>query len=72
MVKIYYAVYEIEPQHGKNINEIILAPYETKEEAELARIKYGYCDNNYYVDIMKQKKNTKEVNNYFFGVFFLY
>jgi len=31
-------------------NGVILAPYNTKEEAEQARVKYGYGDDNYYVD----------------------
>jgi hypothetical protein len=29
---------------------LILAPFNTKEEAEEARVKYGYGDDNYYVD----------------------
>ena len=42
-----YAVYEKEPRHGKDINGVMMAPFSTKEEAELARVKYGYNDDNY-------------------------
>lgn len=48
-----YAVYEKEPAHGKDVNGIILAPYNTKEDAEEARKKYGYTSENYFVDILK-------------------
>jgi hypothetical protein len=48
--KEYYAVYEKEPAHQNEKNGVILAPYKTKEEAEQARIKYGYSGDNYYVD----------------------
>jgi hypothetical protein len=48
--KEYYAVYEKEPRHQNEKNGVILAPYKTKEEAEQARVKYGYGDDNYYVD----------------------
>lgn len=40
--KEYYAVYEKEPSHQNEKNDVILAPYNTKEEAEQVRIKYGY------------------------------
>jgi hypothetical protein len=45
-----YAVYEKEPRHGKDKNGVILAPFNTIKEAEEARIKCGYSDDNYYVD----------------------
>jgi hypothetical protein len=45
-----FAVYEKVPAHGNTPNDVILAPYNTKEEAELARTKYGYGNDNYYVD----------------------
>ena len=48
-----FAVYEKEPRHGKDKDGVILEPFNTKEEAEQARIKYGYGDDNYYVDKMK-------------------
>lgn len=48
-----YAVYEKEPRHGKDINGVMMAPFSTKEEAELVRVKYGYNDDNYYVDKLK-------------------
>lgn len=48
--KEQFAVYEKEPAHGKEKDGVILAPYNTKEEAEQARVKYGYGDDNYYVD----------------------
>lgn len=48
--KEYYAVYEKEPRHQNEKNGVILAPYNTEEEAEQARVKYGYGGDNYYVD----------------------
>jgi hypothetical protein len=48
-----FAVYEKEPRHGKDKDGVILEPFNTKEEAEQARIKYGYGDDNYYVEKMK-------------------
>ena len=48
-----YAVYEKEPAHGAESNGVILAPFNTKEEAEQARKKYGYNWDNYYVDKLK-------------------
>jgi hypothetical protein len=53
MKKEQFAVYEKEPAHGKDKNGIILAPFDTKEEAEEAMRKYGYDTDNYYVDIFK-------------------
>lgn len=50
MKKEQYAVYEKEPRHGKDKNGVILAPFNTKEEAEKAGKKYGYYGDNYYVD----------------------
>jgi hypothetical protein len=44
-----YAVYEHEPAHGKDKNGVILAPFKTREEAEKARVDYGYVSDNYYV-----------------------
>ena len=49
-MKEQYAVYEKEPAHGKDKDNIILAPFNTKEEAEQTRLKYGYGSDNYYVD----------------------
>jgi hypothetical protein len=51
--KEQFAVYEREPMHGKDKNGVILAPYNTKEEAETAKEKYGYDNNNYYVDVLR-------------------
>ena len=48
--KEQFAVFEREPAHGKDKDGVILAPYNTEEEAEQARVKYGYGDDNYYVD----------------------
>ncbi len=45
-----YGVYEKTPQHQGQINGIILAPYNNKEEAEEDRQRYGYNTDNYYVD----------------------
>jgi hypothetical protein len=47
-----YAVYEKEPAHVRDKNGIILAPFNTKEEAEIASKKYGYYGDNYYIDII--------------------
>jgi len=50
--KKQYAVYEKIPQHGKDPNGIILAPFNNMEEAQIAREKYGYNTENYYIDIL--------------------
>lgn len=59
-----YAVYEKEPRHGKDRNGVILAPFNTSKEAEEAKIKYGYGDDNYYVDkvnyLLVNKQNENE------------
>jgi hypothetical protein len=47
-----WAVYEKEPAHVRDKNGIILAPFNTKEEAEIASKKYGYYGDNYYIDII--------------------
>lgn len=44
-----FAVYEKEPAHGKDRDGIILAPFNSKKEAEDAGKKYGYHGENYYV-----------------------
>jgi hypothetical protein len=51
--KEQFAVYEKEPEHGKDNDGVILAPYNTKEEAETAKKRYGYDNDNYYVDILR-------------------
>lgn len=53
MKREFYAVYEREPQHGSQKNGVILGPFKTKQAAEQARVKYGYGNDNYYVDILK-------------------
>lgn len=50
---IRYAVYEKLPAHGSEVNGIILCPFNSKEDAENARNKYGYGNSNYYIDIYK-------------------
>lgn len=45
-----YVVYEKIPAHGSIENGVILGYYNTKEEAEIDRMKYGYSSDNYYVD----------------------
>lgn len=45
-----FAVYEKEPAHGRDKNGVILAPFNSKEEAEKAGKKYGYHGDNYYID----------------------
>jgi hypothetical protein len=44
-----YAVYEKVPAHGSAINNVILAPYKSEQEAQEAREKYGYNNDNYYI-----------------------
>ena len=48
-----WAVFEKVPAHGSTENSVILSPYNSKEEAESAREKYGYGTDNYYVDVLK-------------------
>lgn len=48
-----YAVYEREPQICKKPHGIVLSPYDTSNEAEDARIKFGYVSDNYYVAWLK-------------------
>jgi hypothetical protein len=38
---------------GKDKDGVILAPYNTKEEAETAKKRYGYDNDNYYVDVLR-------------------
>ena len=49
LIRDWFAVYEKIPAHGSTPNNIILGNYNSKEEAELARKKYGYDNENYYV-----------------------
>ena len=53
-----YAVYEKKPAHGNLENNVILAPYKSKEEAEEAKVKYGYGNDNYYVDLYNISKDV--------------
>lgn len=57
MKKEQFAVYEKNPQHGKEKYIIILAPFYTKEAAEIASKKYGYYGDNYYIDKLEIKKH---------------
>ncbi len=50
MKKEQFAVYEKKPFHGKEENGVILAPFNTKHDAEQARLRFGYNNDNYYVD----------------------
>lgn len=52
----YFAVYEKKPTHGSEEHNIILAPFASKEDAEVYRKKFGYDTDNYYVDKLKQIK----------------
>ncbi len=45
-----YAVFEREPQKGPTPNGIVMGPYFSKEEAEQAKIKWGFISDNFYVD----------------------
>ena len=47
-----YAVYEKSPAHGSEEYDVILAPYNTPEEAQKARELYGYNTDDYYVDVI--------------------
>jgi hypothetical protein len=62
MNKEQFAIYEKTPQHGKDYNGVILAPFNTKEEAEIAGKKYGYYGDNYYADILDYNKKSKIIN----------
>jgi hypothetical protein len=62
MNKEQFAVYEIEPAHGSIKNGIILGPFATREEAESARLKYGYSGDNYYVDNMNKEKYNQIID----------
>jgi len=48
-----YAVYEKVPAHGSEENGIILGPFNSEEDAQQARKKYGYSSSNYFVDKIK-------------------
>ena len=58
MEKEQFAVYEKEPRHGKDKNSVILAPFDTREDAEIAAKKYGYYGDNYYVDKLNKTLNV--------------
>ena len=62
MNKEQFAIYEKTPQHGKDYNGVILAPFNTKEEAEIAGKKYGYYGDNYYADILDYNKKSRIMN----------
>jgi hypothetical protein len=47
-----FAVYEREALMNRYDDGIILGNFNSKEEAEEARIKYGFTSDNYYVDIV--------------------
>ena len=51
--KEQYAVYEKIPKHGKDINGVILGPFNSKEEAEKSKNKYGYNTDNYFINKIK-------------------
>lgn len=46
-----WAVYEREPRHCAEPNTVVLASFDSSEEAETARGEYGYTDDNYYVGV---------------------
>jgi hypothetical protein len=50
VTKLRYAVYEKTPAHGSILNNVILGPFTSEEEAQNAREKYGYNNDNYYID----------------------
>jgi hypothetical protein len=49
-MKQQFAVYEKNPAHSSKENPVILAPFNTKDQAIQAMIKWGYNNDNYYVD----------------------
>ena len=51
MIKTQYAVFEKVPAHSNKPDSVIFGPYNTKEEAQFDRVKYGYDTDNYYVDV---------------------
>jgi len=53
MEKIF-AVYEKNPFHQKEINGVILSPFNTYDDAKEAMIKFGYENENYYVDVVNK------------------
>jgi hypothetical protein len=61
-MKKIFAVYEKKPSHQKEINGIILSPFNTYDEAKEAMIKFGYGNENYYVDV----SNKDEIRLYEF------
>ena len=61
-MKKIFAVYEKKPSHQKEINGIILSPFNTYDEAKEAMIKFGYENENYYVDV----SNKDEIKLYEF------
>lgn len=55
-----YAVFERIPQKGKYHDGVMMGYYKSSEEAEQARIKYGYTSDNYYVDKITSHPFRKE------------
>jgi len=53
-----YAVFEKEPQKGPIPNGVVMGNYNTREEAEEVRVKYGFISENFYVEkiILKPKQ----------------
>jgi hypothetical protein len=52
-----FAVFEKVPAHGSEVDGIILGPFNSEEEAIEAGTRYGYTDDNYYVDKIKSYGN---------------
>lgn len=48
-----FAIYEKTPSHGKDKDSVILGSFNTIEEVEQANVKYGYNNENYYIDKLK-------------------
>jgi hypothetical protein len=55
MEKIF-SVYEKIPSHQKDINGIILSPFNTYDDAKSAMTKWGYNNENYYVDVTNKEE----------------
>jgi len=54
-----YAVFEKEPQKGPIPNGVVMGSYPSREEAEQAKIRWGFISDNFYVDKINQNKDEK-------------
>ncbi|HET8687936.1 MAG TPA: hypothetical protein VFM18_14940 [Methanosarcina sp.] len=52
-----FGIFEKIPQYCSAEHPILFGPYSSREEAEKHRVKYGYTDDNFYVDVIKRLDN---------------